>query len=66
MKLKGNSNNCEETKQFEVTPNDKKSHSLTAATSRSHLHTVNEILEDIFLAFIVCKLSGNGVEMSEM
>ena len=44
----------------------KKSHSLTAATSRSHLHTVNEILENIFLAFIVCKLSGNGVEMSEM
>ena len=45
-----------------------KSHSLTALTASSVcvLHTVNEFLEDIFLAFIVCKLSGNGVEMSEM
>ena len=47
-----------------------KSHSLTAEASRSHCVfytlSVNEILEDIFLAFIVCKLSGNGVEMSEM
>ena len=46
-----------------------KSHSLTAEASRAQcvFYTLfNEFLEDIFLAFIVCKLSGNGVEMSEM
>ena len=51
-------------KLLKMTSNDKKkSHSLLCGV---HCALTKWILEDIFFGFIVCKVSGNGVEMSEM
>ena len=53
-------------KLLKMTSNDKKKshYSLLCAAVRSA--PSKWILEDIFFGFIVCKVSGNGVEMSEM